>query len=602
MKYTCKICGYVYDEANEPAKWSELPENWLCPVCGAGKILFEGEQAPSEVESKEASDSAADASEAGKESASTACDYIAQTLISSGVKCAFGMVGHSVLGMSDALRKFAERGEMRFVSIRHEGAGAFACSAYGKLMDKPALAVTIAGPGATNLMTGLYDAKLDSAPAIALTGQVDSRALGFYIFQEVDLTSVFKDLCVFQASLAVNSDFAGLARRAFEQARLKGGVSQLVLPDDVQVFKPEGCASNPAFSELSRKKIIPAYADIEAACKFINSAKKPLILAGAGARDSADLICKFAEKLRRPLATTYRAKGLVGDGFKYACGVAGLSGTEVSAKMLADCDCIVAFGCGLSRHTSLPKGKTIVQIDRDPAAFGRRRRAYCEVLGDCGLTLERLLECDFKDFGDSAQEIAEAWEAWRQSKRKLAEASPLNSAAALEILSDKIESDAIISVDVGELAYSFGKYFEAKNQTVLLSFYLGSIGVGLPSAIGAWCAANEEGSRHFKMKVYAYVGDGGLGQYLAEWTTVAKYNMDIVCIVENNSELAKISKEQRNAKMDIWETNLRNPSFAEYARSCGTKAARVETREQLIEALKNIPEGEPYLIEMLTAK
>lgn len=597
MKYTCKICGYVYDEANEPAKWGELPDNWLCPVCGAGKALFEGEQAPSEAKSAEAVDSGA-----GKESSSTACDYIAQSLISSGVKCAFGMVGHSVLGMSDALRKFAERGEMRFVSIRHEGAGAFACSAYGKLMNKPALAVTIAGPGATNLMTGLYDAKLDSSPAIALTGQVDSKAMGFYIFQEVDLPNVFKDLCVFQASLAVNSDFAGLARRAYEQACQKGGVSQLVLPDDVQVFKPESYEPKSVFPELARKKIIPAYSDIESACKFINSAKKPLILAGAGARDSAELIRKFAEKLKCPLATTYRAKGLVEDNFKYACGVAGLSGTEVSARMLADCDCIVAFGCGLSRHTSLPKGKTIVQIDCDSSAFGRRRSADCEVLGDCGLTLERFLECDFKDFGDSAQEIAQAWESWRQSKRKLASVSTFNSASALEILSERIERDAIVSVDVGELAYSFGKYFEAKNQTVLLSFYLGSIGVGLPSAIGAWCAANEEGSRHFKRKVYAYVGDGGLGQYLAEWTTVAKYNMDIVCIVENNSELAKISKEQRNAKMDVWETNLRNPNFAEYARSCGTKAARVETREQLIEALKNIPEGEPYLIEMLTAK
>ena len=126
--------------------------------------------------------------------------------------------------------------------------------------------------------------------------------------------------------------------------------------------------------------------------------------------------------------------------------------------------------------------------------------------------------------------------------------------------------------------------------------------MGLPSAIGAWCAANEEGSGHFNKKVYAYVGDGGLGQYLAEWTTVAKYNMDIVCIVENNSELAKISKEQRNAKMPVWETSLKNPNFAEYARSCGTKAVRVCNKKQLREALENIPSGEPYLIELITSK
>lgn len=589
MKYVCKICAYVYDEQREGVKWQDLPENWLCPVCGAGKSLFE-KQDSQEPESK------AVVSDAEQ----TAADAIVSSLVASGVRCAFGMVGHSILGVADALRKFSEQGKMRFVSIRHEGAAAFACSAYGKLMAKPAMAITIAGPGATNLMTGLYDAKLDSAPVLALTGQVDSKTLGRYIFQEIDLLSAFKDVCVFQAQLASNSDFSALADRAFKMAQFRGGVSQLVLPDDVQTHIVK--TPNASTCEVQGSLQSPLDSDMENLAKFLNASKRPFILAGAGARDSAYLIKKLAEKLKCPVATTYRAKGLIEDSFKYSCAVAGLSGTAVAAKMLDESDCILAFGCGLSKHTSLPMGKTLVQVDCDASAFGRRRNPDCAVLGDCALVLDKLLELPLKDFEDRSEDIARAWQDWRNSKRDLAGGEVFNSAAALEVLSEKIESDAIVSVDVGEVAYSLGKYFEAKSQTFLLSFYLGSIGVGLPSAIGAWCAANEEGSRHFNKKVYAYVGDGGLGQYLAEWTTVAKYNMDIVCIVENNSELAKISKEQRNAKMPVWETSLKNPNFAEYARSCGTKAVRVCNKKQLREALENIPSGEPYLIELITSK
>ena len=166
-------------------------------------------------------------------------------------------------------------------------------------------------------------------------------------------------------------------------------------------------------------------------------------------------------------------------------------------------------------------------------------------------------------------------------------------------MTKSVPQNAIISVDVGNVAYSLGRYFESANQRFLLSFYLGSIGVGLPSAIGAWCASQEENSPVKNRPVVAVVGDGGLGQYLTEWTTVAKYNMDIKCVVFNNSELAKISLEQRNAHYDVWETSLVNPSFAEFAKLCGTNAVRLTNPETLEQDLqKAISQKGACLIEI----
>lgn len=596
MKYKCKICGYIYDEQIESKKWEDLPETWVCPICGVGKNLFEKEEEKEVLESDKAS---------VKKDEKTVSKYIAEYLVDNGVRCAFGMVGHSILGMSEALREYVEKGDMRYVGIRHEGAAAFACSAYGKLMKKPALAITIAGPGATNLITGLYDAKLDSSPVIALTGQVESKALGFYIFQEIDFFNLFRDVSIFQSLVFGDSDFKKIAKKSLELSILKKGVSQIILPNDVQFLKVlnyKSDAKNIDFKTLE-KKIVHSQKDIQSACEIINNSQNPLIVMGEGAIDAASQIKNFAKKIKCPIVTTYRAKGAVSDKFEYSCGLVGLSGTEVASKMLSECDCIISFGVGFSKHTALPKNKTIIQVDNDISAFGKRAEVSHFILGDSGLVLDALLKSDFKDFNDKKEEIANAWSSWNETKSARAndeEIGYLNSASALDIISNYVEKNAIVSVDVGELAYSFGKYFKSENQRILLSFYLGSIGVGLPSAIGAWCAANEKGSEHFGKKVYAFVGDGGFGQYLAEWTTVVKYNMDIVCIVLNNSELAKITKEQKNAHVEIWQTDLKNPSFAEYAKLCKSKSARVTNKAELEDALKNIPRGEPYLIEIIS--
>ena len=606
MKYKCGVCGFVYDEEKENKAWGELPEGWACPICGVGKDMFAPVPEAAEAPAEKAA--AAEPVPAGTaEEKRTASDLIAETLRNFGVRRVFGMVGHSNLGMADAIRRCAERGEMEFVSIRHEGAAAFAAAAYGKLTGMPAACLTIAGPGATNLLTGLADAALDRAPAIALTGQVPSRELGRNAFQEIDLVRALGAAASLQQTATASSDFAAVAARAARHAILTRSVAQIVLPDDVQnvPVAPDAPAGTPAGEIFNGTATRASDAALAEAVALISRAKRPFVVVGEGCRHAVAEALAFAEAVNAAVATTYRAKGFVSDAFPLACGVVGRSGTLVSAKMMAESDCVVGLGVSFSNHSEIAKGKPTVQIDRDPAALGRLRKIDCGVLGELSETLPELTRLLRGNVAaeDPRERVAALWAEWRAEKRRRAERSApgkIAPAAVCAALSECVPENAVVSVDVGNVAYAFGRYFEAKNQRALLSFYLGSIGVGLPAAIGAWCATRDNAALGGR-PVVAVVGDGGLGQYLAEWTTVVRCGMDVKCVVFNNSELAKISLEQRNARVSVWETRLHNPNLAEFAKLCGSAGVRVSDPATLREDLaRAFATPGPVLVEVLT--
>lgn len=627
MKFKCSVCGFVFDEEREGRKFADLPESWACPVCAVSKKMFEpmpeeggsfGARAEGEGGAKEkpggeqtraASDSDSGGEAGGTQTGEGAPRTVADALIgefaSRGLKWVFGMVGHSNLGLAEAVRKQTEKGALTYVGIRHEGAAAFACSGYGKLTGRPAACLSIAGPGATNMLTGLCDARCDGAPAIALTGQVPSGLMGAKLFQDIDLNGVYSCAEAFVQTAYCGSDGAALARRAWNWAVANGGVSQLVVPDDAQVSP----AGKPADSLETAPVEIPAAdsAAVKAAAEFIAGRMRPVIVLGWGARGAVREALELAQILQAPILTTYRAKGFIPDSHPLACGVVGLSGTSVANTRAALSDCIIGVGMGFSKHTAISVKKPVVRIDCDLRALGARRRSEYPLLGDAAKTLAKLAEFMPKEISaaDSRAEIAEAWRQWRAQKAQRAAGSlkgEISPTGLSDALSKFVPEDAIVSVDVGNLAYSVGRAFESKRQTFLLSFYLGSIGVGLPSAIGAWCATREKGSPHFGKKVVAMVGDGGLGQYLSEWTTVVKNGMDIKCVVFDNSELAKISLEEKSAKMQVWQTELRNPDFAEFSRLCGGKGFRIEDVSELDDMLSQAfaTEG-PVMIDVLTS-
>ena len=239
-------------------------------------------------------------------------DVLVETLVAWGVDTVFGMVGHSNLGFAEALRKAEERGELRYIGIRHEGAASFAASAYGKLTGRPAACFAIAGPGSTNLLTGLYDARLDGAPVLAISGQVPSKVLGRGAFQDVDLSAVFRDVALSTVTVHAGSDHAELAATAVKHAVDGRGVAHLVLPDEVQDLPSDAPAATPR-GRRADLAVSPSAATVDAALGRLRAARRPVIIVGQGARGATTELRELAERLGAPVLTTFRAKGLLPD-------------------------------------------------------------------------------------------------------------------------------------------------------------------------------------------------------------------------------------------------------------------------------------------------
>ncbi len=532
-------------------------------------------------------------------------DVMIETMVNWGVDAVFGMVGHSNLGVADAMRLAEERGELRYIGIRHEGAAAFAVAGYGKLTGRPAACFAIAGPGATNLLTGLWDCHVDRAPALALTGQVPTKLIGRGAFQEVDLVAAYGDVAQWSTQVSAESDHAELMTLACKSAILNRGVSHIVFPDDVQTISSEAAADDPV-GRMPACEIHPPESALSEALELLSAAKRPVIVCGHGARFAMEPVIALAEKLGCPILTTFKAKGVIGDDHANACGVLGLSGTPIASWFMNESDLLLVFGASFSNHTGITPKKPIIQVDFDAMALGRFHKVDVPMWGEVAVTAKLLQERLGNDMAaiDRRAEIAERWQIWRDEKtRRLAETSDtgLGSPAIFAALSKSIPEDAIIAVDVGNNAYAFGRYFECKNHAVLLSGYLGSIGFSFPAAMGAWAATQGNDDRFAGRKVVSISGDGGFGQYLAELTTAVQYKMNITHVLLNNGELGKISKEQRNAQFPVWHTNMHNPNFSEYANLCGALGIRVTEQADLEDALaRAFAHDGPALVEIIS--
>ena len=532
----------------------------------------------------------------------TVTDDMAETMVNWGVKCVFGMVGHSNLGLADAIRLQSEQGNIRYIGIRHEGAAAFAASAYGKLTGKPAGCLTIAGPGATNLLTGLWDAKVDRAPVLALTGQVQTQVFGPGAFQDIDLKSAFDAVSRFSQPVLDSSNHSELMSLACKTAIEERDVAHLIFPDDVQTKAGKNKPTGPT-GRMGRPDIIPSNDDVNNALKMINSSKRPIIVMGHGAVEASDAVVKLAESIGAPVLTTFKGKGLIPDNHPNAGGVLGRSGTPIASWFMNESDLIIAVGSSFSNHTGIEPSKKIIQVDFERMQLGKFHPVTLPVWGEIGAFCDAILpKINLGDKDDQVTELVERWRIWRDEKksRMVEDAGKgIHSVSVFEALSELCPADAVIAVDVGNNTYSFGRYFETKGQRVLMSGYLGSIGFSFPAAIGAWCATQD--FKEFSgRKVVSISGDGGFGQYAMEFTTAVKYGMDITHILLNNSELGKISKEQRSGAWPVWETSLHNPSFAAFARLSGGQGTRVSDPKELKSAISEAIEFKgPSLVEVM---
>ncbi|MEM7345317.1 MAG: thiamine pyrophosphate-binding protein [Chloroflexota bacterium] len=537
----------------------------------------------------------------------TVSDQMVSVMTAWGLDTIFGMVGHSNLGLADAMRRAEEAGELRFFGVRHEGAAAFAATAYGKLTGQPAACFGIAGPGSTNLLTGLWDAKMDRAPVLALSGQVNNQVIGPGAFQEVDLYAAFDAVRTWGQTIITNKNASDLMALALKHAVVEQGVSHLIFPDEVQVapaLDPQ--PATPKHGRISTQEIVPPEAELLEAVSLIKEAKRPSIIVGHGARFHREAIIEFAEKIDAAIITTFKGKGIVPDDHPLACGVLGRSGTPVGSSMMGQSDLLIVLGASFSNHTGISTKKKTIQIDIDRMTLGKFSPVTVPLWGEIGVTLKIFCKLIEKTERPKVKEdIAKRWTFWRNEKAKhhthTDKQGRLHPSLVFHHLSELVPDNAVICVDVGNNTYSFGRFFECKNHSVLMSGYLGSIGFSFPAAMGAWAAVGDASRRNAPRRIISVSGDGGFGQYLADFTTAVKYNMNICHILLNNSELGKISKEQRAGVYPVWQTSLHNPNFAEYAKLCGGHGFRASTADEVAQAITAGLNAEgPAIVEILT--
>lgn len=514
-------------------------------------------------------------------------DQMVDVLTDWGVDTVFGMVGHSNLGLAEALRKAEADGRLMFIGIRHEGAGAFAASGYAKLTGRPAACFTIAGPGATNLLTGLWDAKVDRVPILALTGQVQTQVLGPGAFQEVPLSEAFAAVAEWSQTVLAPDNATELMALALKHAEVNRDVAHLVFPDDVQNLPGrDDPPPRPKAGRVSTTRIAPPEAELAEAVALLAGAERPAIIVGNGARPFREQVIALAEHLDAPIITTFKAKGLVPDDHPLACGVLGRSGIPVASMTMGRSDALLVLGASFSNHTGIATYVPTVQVDFERMMLGKFHPVDVPLWGEIGRTVELLAAAlPAGDRPELRAAVATRWERWRAEKaarRDLLDAKGrLHPALVFDALGRVVPDDAAICCDVGNNTYSFGHFFECRGrQDVIMSGYLGSIGFGFASALGAWAASRGTGR-----KVISISGDGGFGQYLADFTTAVKYGMGITHVLLNNGELAKISREQVAAIRPVWQTSLVNPDFADYARLCGGVGFSVRTPDELGPAL-----------------
>jgi thiamine pyrophosphate-dependent acetolactate synthase large subunit-like protein/nitrite reductase/ring-hydroxylating ferredoxin subunit len=531
----------------------------------------------------------------------TLMDQVVETMVDWGVDTVFGMVGHSNLGLGDAFYNAAKNGRLRYFGIRHEGAAAFAACGYAKLTGRPAACFSIAGPGATNLLTGLWDAKVDRVPILALTGQVNTQVLGPGAFQEVPLAEAFGAVAAWSQTVLRPQNATDLMALALKHAIIKQDVGHLIFPDEVQKLPANKEAQpRPMAGRVANPRIIPPAEELDKAVEMLRTAQRPGIIVGNGGRPFADQIIALAEKIDAPIITTFKAKGTIPDDHPLACGVLGRSGTPVASATMTRSDVLLVLGASFSNHTSITKKRPIIQVDYDRMTLGKFHEVHLPLWGEIGVTVDLLAErLPPASHPDRRDYVARLWGNWRSEKAKRAETfSPsgrMPNAYIFQVLSEVMPEEAVIAIDVGNNAYAFGMYFESKRQHVLMSGYLGSIGFAFPAAMGAWAAAPRR-------KIVAVAGDGGFGQYMAEFTTAVKYDMPITLILLNNSELAKISREQRSGNYHVWQTSLHNPSFAQYAEICGGLGIRVEKPEELRPACERaLAHNGPSIVEIISS-
>jgi pyruvate dehydrogenase (quinone) len=508
----------------------------------------------------------------------TAADVLVETLCEWGVSVVFGLPGDGINGIMEALRK--QQGHIRFIQVRHEEAAAFMACGYAKYTGKLGVCLATSGPGGIHLLNGLYDAKLDGQPVLAITGHHYHDLIDTHAQQDVDLDKVFMDVAVYNARIMGPSHVEQVANLACRSALGRRGVAHINFPVDLQEEEVEEHSKRNVPGHTSHIAAIgvelPAEIDLKHAAAILNEGKKVAILAGQGALAAGAELEEAAEKLAAPIVKALLGKAAVPDDSPYTTGSIGLLGTKPSQTAMEECDTLFIVGSSFPYIEFLPKPGQArgVQIDLDATRIGLRYPVDIGLVGDSIVTLRRLLPLlehkRDRSFLQKAQEGMRQW--WKLIEDQGTRPDkPMKPEVVAWELGNRLADDAIVSCDSGTVATWFARQIRARRgQKFSLSGTLATMANGLPYTIAAQIAYPER-------QCVAFVGDGGFSMLMAEFATAVKYRLPIKVVIIKNNSLGQIKWEQMvflgNPE---YGCELHPIDFAAFARACGGAGFTIE--------------------------
>ena len=510
----------------------------------------------------------------------TVADLLVDRLIAWGVDTVFGLPGDGIDGVFEALRTRAEK--IRFIQVRHEEAAAFAACGYAKYTGRLGVCVATSGPGGIHLLNGLYDAKCDGQPVLAITGHTFHDLIGLQYQQDVDLDKLFMDVAAFNQRVMGPAHVENLVDEAIKTALARRTVSHITVPKDIQTWEANGNHRSDAnvaghSSDLfAGSRAVPPSELVRRAADIVNAGHKVAILAGRGCLHARAEILELAELAGAPNVKPLLGKAVVPDDSPLTTGGIGLLGTAPSADVLDACDTLVIAGSAFPYMEFYPKpgqAKTI-QIDVDPARIGLRCPVDVGLVGDCGTVLRALLplierKADRAFLTDAQEHMKE----WREVMRERGtrDDMPMKPQVVTYALNRLLRDDAIVSGDSGTIATWAARYIDIRDRMQFsLSGSLATMASGLPYSIGAAIAFPGR-------QVVCIVGDGGFTMLMGELATLVKYKLPVKVIIIKNNVLGMIKWEQMvlegNPQFGV---ELQPIDFEAYARACGAGGFTIE--------------------------
>ncbi|MBY5548047.1 pyruvate oxidase [Rhizobium leguminosarum] len=474
-----------------------------------------------------------------------AADILIDTLIEWDVKFVFGLPGDGINGVMEALRKRQDR--IRFIQVRHEESAAFMACAYAKFTGKLGVCLATSGPGGTHLLTGLYDAKLDQMPVLAITGTQYHDLIETFTQQDVDLTRVFDNVAIYNAHVSDASHMENVASLACRSALSRRGVAHLSIANDVQEMdaKSRSKRNRPKHvpNRYFRGRQIPEEIELDRAAQILNDARKVAILAGRGAVGAQVELREIADLLAAPVAKALLGKTALADDDPLTTGGIGILGTSPSQQIMEQCDAVLIVGSSFPyiEYYPRPEGARGVQIDSDPQRIGLRFPVDAGLVGDARETLRllgpRLIKKTDRSFLEQAQTAMSDW----RRKMEMMEtdlSAPLKPQAVVRAFGRRIAADGVLVADSGQNTELAARHIDLgpANQFAV-SGALASMASGLPYAIAA-------GAADPKRPIYAVIGDGGFGMQLGEFSTAVRMALPLKILVIFNGMLNQIAWEQ----------------------------------------------------------